>query len=160
MIPHQSEITAMRLEYDIVVEAPDRTRVLVVECKRAKESSDTDAVRWRRNLQVHGLNVDSEFFLLAFPTKLFLWKADRPPNASPDFSAPSKPVLKRYLGRVADQPGGPLPESLEIALSSWLNDLANGVREPDLASEPEQMIVESGVLDRIKGGRVRTQVVA
>lgn len=150
----------MRLEYDIVVEAPDRTRVLIVECKRAKESSDTDAVHWRRNLQAHGLNPNSEFFLLAFPTKLFLWRADRPPNASPDFSAPAKPVLKRYLGRVADQPGGPLPESLEIAFSSWLNDLASGVRQPDASSEPEQMVVQSGLLERIKGGRVRTQVVA
>jgi hypothetical protein len=160
MIPHQSEITAMRLEYDIVVEAPDRTRVLVVECKRTKESSDVGATKWRRNLQVHGLNVDSEFFLLAFPTKLFLWKAGTPAHANPDFSAPSMPVLKRYLGRVADQPRAPLPESLEIAFSTWLSDLANGVRKPDASSEPERMLVQSGLLERIKGGRVRTQVVA
>jgi hypothetical protein len=64
------------------------------------------------------------------------------------------------MGRVADQPQAPLHESLEIAFSTWLSDLANGIREPDASSEPEQMLVQSGLLQRIKGGRVRTQVVA
>ena len=150
----------MQPEYDIVVEAPDGARVLVVECKRAKESSNEGAVRWRRSFQANGPSLPSEFFLLAFPTRFFLWKADRLPDAFPDFSAPSKPVLKRYIRRVADQPGGPSSESLEIAVSTWLNDLASGTRPPDPSSEPEQLVVQSGLLKRIKGGTVRTQVSA
>jgi hypothetical protein len=157
MSPYPSE--SMRFEYDIVVEAANGTRMAVVECKRTKETSDVDATALRRHLQAY-LDVQREFFLFASPQKLFLWKPKTPLDARPDFAASAEPVLKEYLGRWADQPGGPLPESLQIAFSSWLGDLANGIREPDLDSEPEQIIVQSGLLDQIKGGTVRTQVCA
>jgi hypothetical protein len=151
---------SMPFEYDIVVEAANRDRVLVVECKRIKETSDVEAAYWRRSLQMHGRELGTAFFMLAFPTKLFLWKAQTSLDAAPDFSAPANPVLKKYLGHWADQPGGPLSESLEIAISSWLSDLASGIRDPDPNSAPERMIMQSGLLERIKGGIVRTQVSA
>jgi hypothetical protein len=151
---------SMPFEYDIVVDTPDRTRVLVVECKRMKDIPDVEAARWRRNFQMHGRDLGAAFFMLASPTQLFLWKADTALEAPPDFTAPAKPVLKRYLSHLADQPGGPLSESLQIAISSWLSDLSDAIREPDPDSEPERMIVQSGLLDKIKGALVRTQVSA
>lgn len=150
----------MPFEYDIVVEAPDRTRVLVVECKRIRDTSDVEAASVRRQLQAYGADLGDTFFLFASPTKLFLWEPSTTQDAPPDFTASARPVLKGYLGHLADRPGGPLSESLEIAFASWLSDLSNGIRKPDPESEPERMIVQSGLLDRIKGGIVRTQVAA
>jgi hypothetical protein len=148
----------MTVHADIVIETRDRRRVLVVECKRAKETSPSQAARWRRNYLAHGLDSAVPYFLLAFPTALFLWRANHDMHAVPDFTAPAKSVLKRYLGAIADQPDGPLEESLEIAFSTWLNDLAAGIRQPDIGSEADQMLVRSGLLAQIKDGIIRTQV--
>src|SRR5882757_1584765 len=149
---------AMALRVDIVIESPDRRRILVVECKRAQDASSQQAVRWRRNFVTHGLDSEVPYFMLAFPTGLFLWRANANIGAPPDFTAPAQGVLKRYLGPIADQPGGPLEESLEIAFSTWLSDLAHGVRQPDSSSEADQMLVESGLLEKMRGGTFRTQV--
>lgn len=149
---------AMAVQADFVIETKDRRLILVVECKRAKTTSITHAARWRRNFVAHGLDSAVPYFLLAFPTEIFLWHANQDIDAPPDFTAPAKPVLKRYLGPIADQPGGPLEESLEIAFSTWLSDLANGIRQPDTNSEADQMLVVSGLLARIKDGVLRTQV--
>ncbi len=150
----------MAFEYDIVVEAPDHTRVLVVECKRMRETSDTQATQFRESLATQERGLRNAFFMLALPAKLFLWKPDVALDAQPDFTAPARAVLGTYLGPWADQPGGPHSESLEIAISSWLSDLQNGIRNPDPRSEADRMIVQSGLLDQIKGGSVRMQVAA
>jgi len=158
MLVELQKSDAMALRADIVVESPDQRRILVVECRRAQATSSEQAMRWRRNFVAHGLDSEVPYFLLALPTELFLWRANANITALPDFSAPATDVLKRYLGLIADQPGGPLEESLEIAFSSWLSDLAHGVRQPDAHSEAEQMLVSSGLLEIMRGGTVRTQV--
>ena len=150
----------MALRADIVIESPDRRRILVVECKRAQDASKQQAVRWRRNFVAHGLDSEVPYFLLAFPTGLYLWRANANIEAPPDFTAPAQDVLKRYLGSIADQPGGPLEESLEIAFSTWLSDLAHGVRQPDALSEADQMLVTSGLFEKMKGGIFRAQVLS
>jgi hypothetical protein len=150
----------MPVEYDIVIETSDRTRVLVVECKRIKVTTPADAAHLRRSFQDYAPNASADYFMLALPTALFLWKGDADPDAPPQFSAPAKPVLQSYLGAIADRPGGPRPESLEIAMSSWLGDLASSIRKPDPASEPDRMMVESGLFARLSGGMVRMHVAA
>jgi hypothetical protein len=155
MTPQKS--ATMAVQADIVIETSDG-RILVVECKRVKETSNEQAARWRRNYLAHGLDSKVPYFLLAFSTGLFLWRANEDVDALPEFTAPAKPVLKRYLGPIADQPDGPIDESLEIAFSTWLSDLANGIRQPDVNSEADQMLVVSGLLERIKDGKLRTQV--
>lgn len=150
----------MPVEYDIVIETSDRARVLVVECKRMTVTTPADAAHVRRSFQGYAPNLSADYFMLALPTELFLWKGDADPDAPPQFSAPARPVLQSYLGTVADRPGGPRPESLEIAISSWLGDLASSIRKPDPDSEPERMILESGLFERLRGGIVRTHVSA
>jgi hypothetical protein len=148
----------MTVRADIVIETPARRRILIVECRRVMQTSSTQAVRWRRNFVAHRLDAAVPYFLLAFPTELFLWRANLDVDAPPDFAVPAQPVLKRYRGPIADQPGGPLEESLEIAFSTWLSDLANGIRQPDAHSEADQMLVTSDLLAQIKNGVFRTQL--
>jgi hypothetical protein len=47
---------------------------------------------------------------------------------------------------------------MELAIASWLNDLANNVRKPDPSSEADQMLIRSGLYDQMKHGVVRTHV--
>lgn len=150
----------MPVEYDIVIETANRTRVLVAECKRMKVTSATEAANLRHSLQVLTRDPTSSYFMLVVPTALFLWTENADARAEPQFSVAAKPVLKRYLGDIADLPGGPLSESLEMAIYSWLNALACGIRTPDLDSEPERAVVESGLFDKLKGAIVRLHVAA
>jgi hypothetical protein len=147
-------------KYDIVIETSDRSRILVVECKRMSVTTPADAAHLRRSLQSYSGSLSSDYFMLALPNCLFLWKGDAHPDAPPEFSASAKPVLQSYLGTVADRPGGPRPQSLEIAISSWLGDLASSIRKPDPASEPERMMLDSGLFERLRGGIVKTHVAA
>jgi len=110
----------------------------------------------RRNLLVHNQLPADAFFLLAIPSRLFLWSWDRDINAAPNFTADAQPVLRDYLGPIANQKGGPRGESLELALASWLGDLTSNIRSSD-KSDVDRMLVDSGLLDKIKGGRVRTE---
>jgi hypothetical protein len=140
---------------DIVVESPTGRRVLIVECKSTKRSTPEDAAQVRRNFLAHNQFPADAFFLLAMPTKLFLWGNDPGGGSAPSFSADARPVLREYLGPIADQEGGPRGESLELAIASWLGDLTSNLRSAD-QSDADRMLVESGLLDKIKGGRVRT----
>jgi hypothetical protein len=143
---------------DVIVYAPHDGRILTVECKGGKGASKRDAARYRRNLLTHQLAAEDSFFLLVFPNALYLWSQDSPIDGEPEFQADMKSALGPYLGRLADQPGGPREESLELAVSSWLNDLASGLRKPDPQAESGKMLLNSGLYDRLKGGIVETDV--
>jgi hypothetical protein len=148
----------MRTEFDIAGYSPTRELVLIAEVKWLKESSEENAVYFRRNLLSHRLLSEVPYFLLAYRSSFFLWRGASDPGASPDFKAPAKPVLKKYLGTFAESESGPGPESMESAVNLWLSELASGIQEPDPSSEPDKMILDSGLYDRIKGGEVRRQM--
>jgi hypothetical protein len=146
---------------DITVYAPSRIGVLVVECKQARESTAEAAAHLRRNLLGDGyLNVPhTAFFMLAFPTALYLWRPDVAFDAPPDFSAAAKPLLREYLGdSIADQRPWPGAESMQLAISGWLGDLAGSIRNPDPASDADQMLVKAGVYGLIQGGAIRRDI--
>jgi hypothetical protein len=147
----------MPAKADIVLDSPLRGRLLLVECKWAKESSPASAAHLRDSLS-RLWNSDAAFFMLAFRTGLYLWKKDTAPNAPPDFVSPAKQVLREYLGKLADQADGPRAESMELAIASWLSDLASDLRKPDPKSEADQMLVKSGLYEQMKHGIVRTEV--
>jgi hypothetical protein len=157
----QSMSTPMRRDLmtaplDIVVDSPAGQRVLFVECRATRKSTPEDAAHVRRNLIAHSQLPSDAFFLLAMTSKLFLWDKDGAANAAPNFTADAQPVLRDYLGSIADQEGGPRGESLELAIASWLGDLTSNLRRPD-KSDADRMLVDSGLFEKIKGGRVRTE---
>ncbi len=146
---------------DITVDAPSRISVLVVECKLARESTPAAAAGLRQSLLEDGyLSIPpTAFFMLAFPTALYLWRPGAAFDAAPDFSAPAKPLLREYVGdTIADQSPWPPAESVELAISAWVGDLAGSIRKPDPASDADQMLVRAGVYGLIKGGTVRHDI--
>ena len=157
---------AMVPEFDIVAYSPNHERILVVECKAGKESSPLNAAVFRRNLFVHGFLPVTPFFMLAYPTKFYLWNQEQPSELSPDsspartsdFAASARPVLTEYLGSWADETTALTTSGLETALLYWLSDLASDIRAPDPASEADKMLMDSGLYARIRFGKVASQV--
>jgi hypothetical protein len=149
---------AMTQHFDIVAYSADHRRVLVVECKGGKMTSPENAAQFRRNLMAHSAITPTPYFLLAFPTSLFLWKAETAPGELADFTAPAKPVLRSYLGSLVDREPGLQGQSIELAMLSWLGDLAAAIRKPDPKSEADQMVVKSGLYDKIRRGEVKSEV--
>jgi len=149
-------IRTMPVPSDITVESPLRRTVLVVECKFAKDASPPAAARLRNRLVADGyLYVPSEaFFMLALPGHFHLWAPGIAPDALPSYSTNALPVLRSYLGRIAEQDSWPGAENMELAVSAWLSDLAASIRKPD-ASDADQMLVEARLFDLMKGGLVR-----
>jgi hypothetical protein len=145
----------MSAPFDIVVDSTTGSRILFVECKVARKSTPEDAVHVRQKLISHGQLPADAFFLLAMPSRLFLWNTDRELDAAPNFTADATPVLRDYLGPIADQESGPRDESLELAIASWLGDLTSDIRSSD-ESDADRILAESGLLNKIRGGRVRT----
>ena len=148
----------MRPQTDIAIYSPDNHLVLVVEVKGGKQSKSDAAAQLRRNLLVHGLLPISPYFLLAYQTNLFLWRSGSELLAPPQFTAPAKPVLQDYLRSAAGGESLVGEESLQLALVSWLSDLASDVRSPQPSSEADEMIVQSGLYDLIKHGEVKSEI--
>src|SRR5215831_18277134 len=70
---------------DIAVYSPDGQLQLVVEAKSQQQTSREWAARFRRNLLVHDVIPPANYFLLAMPDHLYLWKdgvnlAEAPPT--------------------------------------------------------------------------------
>ena len=158
MIPQPSYVMPPRS--DIVAYSLDHSPVLAVECKRGKQTSPQSAALLRRNLITHQLMPDAPYFLLAFSTGFFLWLEKTPPGEPPDFSASAKSVLKEYLGKLAEDTGDVRDEGLPLVLFSWLADLADAIRQPDPNSEADQMLVKSGLYDKIRFGEVKFEGVS
>jgi hypothetical protein len=140
---------------NIVADSPAGSRILFVECKTTRKSTPEDATRVRRNLITHSELPADAIFLLATPSMLFLWNKDPGVDAVPSYTADARPLFRDYLGKIVDQQGGPRGESLELSISSWLGDLVSNLRSPN-KSEADRMLAESGLLDKIKRGSVRT----
>src|SRR5579871_3176657 len=136
---------------NIVIESlRGRRRILVVLCRGLKTASSQQATEWRTNLIADGFELDTHHLLLGFPTGLFLWLPNTDSEAPPDFIVSAQSVLERYLSPRVEELGGPDNEDLEVVFSFWLMDLANGMREPDALSEADQMLVTSGLLEKIR----------
>jgi hypothetical protein len=149
----------MRNRFDIAAYSSAKELVLLVEVKWSKESSEEDAIFFRRNLRNHSILTDGPHFLLAYRNNLFLWKGSTSPDAQPDFRSPAKPVLRKYLGEIAETASGAGPESLELAFKLWLTDFARGSELPDPKSDADKMLVDSGLYQKIRGGEVRREAI-
>ena len=144
--------------FDISVYSRDRQLVLLAEIKWDKESSEQNATYYRRNLLSHGLLSSVPFFLLANRSTLNLWRGTASPDEAPTYTAAAKPIFKRYLGPLADDERGPGSESLQFALTRWLSEFADESRAPDQSSDADQMVINSGLAQQLKGGEVREEL--
>jgi hypothetical protein len=141
---------------DIVVYAPDKSPVLSVEIKETRHASAEEAAALRRRLLAHGFLPNSAFFLLVYPTALFLWRRESPADSPPDYVASARPTVRGTDMSIAGGEEAHLRRSgLQFLVFTWLSVLANDLRSADPKSEPEKMLIDSGVYDQLRHGDVR-----
>ncbi|HEX6038766.1 hypothetical protein [Longimicrobium sp.] len=139
---------------DIEVYSPDHRLQLVVEVKSTPGASPQWAARFRRNLLSHGAVPNAPYFLIALPDCLFLWSRSSGMNVPPDYEAATADVVREYLGSWAAGSGDLGEGSLQIAVGSWLRDLAQTFRRPRRDSEADRMLLDSGAYQAIRNGSV------
>ena len=134
---------------DIVVYARDRRPVLAVEIRETRQPSAKDAAALRGCLHAHGLVPASAFYLIVYPTTLFLWRRETPATDLPDYAASAK-----WAG---DDTGAArvYKDGLQLVVFWWLSVLTNGLRDADPASEADKILIDSGVYEDLRHGEVR-----
>ncbi len=142
--------------YDIGVYTRKKRLVLAVDVMGGKEPTSHDAAGFRRNLIAHELFPDTPFFLLAHRTRLFLWRQETAAEQLADFSAPTAAFLNDYAASASlPDPANTLRKSaLRLVMFAWLGDLVSGLRKPECTSEPDSMLVESGIYEQIHRGDI------
>lgn len=129
---------------------------LVVEVKGKGQSSADWAAKFHRNLVEHQVIPKTEYFLLALPDYLYLWKEKNTLEAvPPDYIVRTLNVLQRYLSLDAE-PIQISKEGLQIALAGWLQMAMYSAQRPPVGSDAYKLLVESGLLDAIEEGEVST----
>ena len=146
----------MKAVIDLAAYGKDGQLALVVETKSRLHTSPDWAARMRRNLFSHGIVPRSEYFMLAMPDNLYLWRDNMAGNeiAEPDYIINAKPLFKRYLNVAIEDAIALSDESLEILVGSWIRDLMARGLSDDLPEPQRSMLIKSGLVDAIKGGRV------
>lgn len=144
---------------DLAVFSKDRRPILVVDVRAGAGYSTAQlAAGLRRSLLAHGLLPSSPFFMIATPIQLFLWREGAEASAWPEFSASARSVLDAYGSRHADTKRAARGGAFEIVLFSWLSDIASGLRPLSPDSEPDRVLLESGLYEQIRDGTVDFEV--
>lgn len=143
---------------DIVVRSDNFK--LFVEVKGGGGQSSADwAARYRRNLVEHQVIPKTEYFLLALPDYLYLWKEKNTIEViPPDYVVRTFKVLKKYLTILDAEPKVIEKEGLQFALSTWLKEATLSSERPPEGSDAYKLLVESGLLDTIGKSEVTTNV--
>ncbi len=152
---------AADIRADIKVRDSEGSGLALVEVKNRTGLTPDIAVTLRRNLLAHGLaNQNARFFLLVSQDIGYLWDQNTPQDidhSSPTVEFPMDSVIQHYLPSLSGSDR--LSESqVELAVTQWLWDLANGVNDRPL--EPEIALSNTDFLRLIRGGRLDTEVEA
>ena len=148
----------MEKKADIVVRSHNNDIKLIVEVKGMARSSPDWAAKFRWNLLTHNVIPKSEYFLLALPDFLYLWRGTNTSDVvPPDYIARTFYVLQRYLTRFDAEPKYIAEEGLQLALTSWFRDATFSPHRPPGGSDAYKLLVESGLLDAIDNAEVSAE---
>lgn len=145
---------------DIAVHGRDGRLQLLVEVKNKWGTPTTWAAKMRRNIYAHGRLPEVPFFMLALPDVFYLWKERSENMVEPNYQIDPRPFLKSYYDKAIVTPGRISGESLELIVSAWLHQVTQTDAPKFLDEDSRDWLVESGLFDAIRGGRVEAQVAA
>lgn len=142
------------MRFDFITYDSEERPTLIVEAKRRSGTSEAWATELRRNILARGNVPPARYFAVVVPDRLYLWRAEAPPEAAPE-QTDMRPIFRPYFARIATDPGMIEPLAFEQIVAWWLEDLAEGTgREGDLRSLPAPFV------EAVHGGRVRREVAA
>ena len=126
---------------DFVAYDRDGRVLLLAEAKSRHGTSESWAAGLRRNMLSHGLLPSSDYFLIATPERLYLWRQEQPerPEAPPQVTMDAEKVLEPYFRKLKQEPSKIGPEAFEHLVLSWLKDIAqSGERGTSGRNSPDE----------------------
>jgi hypothetical protein len=129
---------------------------LIVEAKGRTHTSSDWAIKMRRNILAHGLMPFSQYFMLALPDKLYLWKNidNNIDLIEPTYETNSEPLFHGYFKKANLNPEDIGGRSFELIVTSWINELVNLGIADELPLEQRKLLVDSGLVAALKGGSI------
>ncbi|MEA2601073.1 MAG: hypothetical protein QOF89_2065 [Acidobacteriota bacterium] len=145
---------------DIILYDHEGQLLLVAEVKNKRKTTPQWAAELRRNLLAHEGFRHAEYFLVLTPDHLYLWRGMKAEATAvlPDFVADSRPLFLPYLqssGLDLDRLSAPV---FELTAISWLSDLVYSRR--DSSGHGQAWLVESGLMDAVRNGRLAYDLAA
>jgi hypothetical protein len=134
--------------------------IAVAEVKNKSGTSREWAAKLRRNILAHGGFHRADFFLLATPDKLYLWKgaSAEPAVVPPAFEVDAQLIFKPYFERAGVSPADVSGRAFELVVAAWLGDLIRLAEQPENLRNGQHWLVETGLLDAVKDGRIEYEV--
>jgi hypothetical protein len=147
---------------DLVGYSPEGQIALLVEAKARTGRSRSWAMQTRRNMLSHGDAPNSRFLLLALPDRFYLWKdaGNAADLIEPNYEFDARPFLQPYFERTQIPPDRVSSQSFEFILFSWLNELIQSGVPDSIPEEQRKLLLESGLLEALHGGRIALEVAA
>jgi len=147
---------------DVVAYNPDGQIALLVEAKSRTGTSRSWATRMRRNMLAHGMVPNAPYLLLALPDRFYLWRnaGNTPEMVEPTYELAAQPFLQPYYEKARVAPADLSGQSFELIVASWLNELVHSGISPKVPEEQQKLLLDSGLLDALRGGTVALEVPA
>ena len=147
---------------DVAVYSPDGNLQLVVEIKNRPDASAEWVTQMRRNLLLHAVIPPSPYFLLVLPDFFCLWKDAMFINelAPPAYHIKAAEVLASYLDPSTQSLTNLTEYSLELLVTSWLEDLVGTELRRDTVGPHLQWLFDSGLYEAIRHGSVMVEATA
>ena len=144
--------------WDLLVCDRNSQPTLIVEIKSKIGTSSEWVSNWRRNILVHGILPSTPYLLFAFPDKFYLWKDSGMANYmnenKPDYIIDSSSILKPYFQEIDVQNNHIRESSLEIIITSWLNDIMYSEIDVEELRKTQGWLVDSGLYHSLLGGKI------
>ena len=151
----------MSYHTDFAVYNRNRRLTAIVEVKTKLGTTPDWAARTRRNILAHGPSIDTDFFLLVTPDRLYVWKDA---NASTTPTLPAHEVdtqtqFQPYFQSANVDPKQVSGHAFELIVWTWLSDLTR-TEDNTQHSDDSTWITQSGLRSALNGGRVEHQAFA
>lgn len=146
---------------DIVAYDNTGKLTLIVEVKNKLGTNSEWAAKMRRNIVEHGYLPNTRFFLLALPDHFYLWKDKYSSGIEkPTYEINPLVFLKPYLEKPNIKIEKLSEAGFEILITYWLNELLqlSESSENFKKNDNNKWLIESGLLNAIKHGRIASEV--
>lgn len=130
--------------------------IAVVEIKNKQGTSREWAMKLRRNLHTHEGYPQAEFFLLATPDRLYLWRnvGTGPSLIPPTYEIDAQPIFAPYFERTGASPTDISGNAFELIVTSWLEELARSHEPTGTYAVKQPQLAESGFLTTVRDSRI------
>lgn len=152
----------MQPQADLTLYDRDGRPTAVVEIKNKMGTGREWAAQLRRNILAHGDFRSVEYFLLATPDRLYLWRGagGKAVPGDPTFEIDAHPYLQPYFARARVDPATVSRQAFELIVGSWLADLMRSDSRTEKRESEQSWLVDSGFLSAVSNGRVEYDLAA